>query len=712
MTNSKKVLLTGVRDSQLSLAQSQQNIAKLDKLLPALSFEIIPMSSPGDRDKITDLRNSEPDFFTRDLDNAVLNGTIDCAIHSAKDLPEQLNSDIDMFYLPWCEDQRDVLVYSLDRPLPPAPIIGVSSERRAQYCTEHFPQGKQLPVRGNIEQRIAQLDAGHFDILVMAAAGLKRLGLKNRISEYISLTVLPVPPAQGWLAITFRKHDSRFNNLRKLFVKRVVLAGAGIGSAANTTTSVISAIKKCDICLYDALCPSELLNNLSPTATAIYVGKRQGEHSLTQPQICQLIIDYARQGKQVVRLKGGDPGIFGRLAEEVELLDEYQLPYTVMPGISSMSLATTSTGLLLTRRGINRGFTVATPRKSGSGKLEWFNDAETADFTKVFFMGASEVTTIAKNMITDGAPKELPISIVYAAGSEQCQIVSGSLDNIAEKLPDTKLPGLIITGQTANAKYLYRQHGALAGQKILFTGSRYLTAKATTEITNFDGSPIIMPMIELVAHDDIIQKLELLNNAQWLIIPSPAAAEILFDAIKVAKFDIRQLPKIAVSGAATAELLGKYGIYPDLVPAANYGSAGLVTALTPILNSNDQVIRLCSDKASPELSRQLSKTGTKILNLEIYRNRVLEYSKLPEFDTVIFTSPSTVAAFIDNFGATPLANKTVSVIGAPTRKQLAALKINCQIIQSSTATLADQVFTLAAEQINRLINLFKTKNPL
>jgi uroporphyrinogen III methyltransferase / synthase len=702
MTNSKKALLTGVRDSKLSLAQSRQNITKLRQLLPALSFELTPMSSPGDRDRITDLRISDPDFFTRDLDDAVLNGSIDCAIHSAKDLPEQLRTGIDMFYLPWCEDQRDVLVYPLNRSLPNAPRIGISSERRAQYCTEIFPHGEQLPVRGNIEQRIEQLDNCDFDLLVMAAAGLKRLGLGNRISKYINLTTLPVPAAQGWLAITYRKNDPRFNNLRKLFVKRVVLAGAGIGSASNTTAGVIAALAQCDICLYDALCPEELLNNLSPTAEAVYVGKRQGEHSLTQPQICQLIIDYARRGKKVVRLKGGDPGIFGRLAEEVEILDEYELPYIVMPGISSMSLATTSTGLLLTRRGINRGFTVVTPRKSGSGKLEWFNDAETEDFTKVFFMGASEVATIAQNMINDGAPANLPISIIYAAGSEQRQIVSGNLSNISPKIPDTKLPGIIIAGKTADAKYLYRQHGALAGQKMLFTGSHHLADKAIAEITNFDGIPIIMPMIELIPADDIAEKLKLFSESQWLIIPSPATAKILFTAIKNCKFDMRQLPKIAVSGPSTATVLANYGIYPDIVPTTNCGSAGLITALSPRLTNKDQVIRLCSNLAGTELSNELNKTGAKIINLEIYRNKPVKYDSLPEFDTVIFTAPSTLKAFINNFGSEKLTNKTVCVIGAPTRKKLENLKIDCKLLQSPEATIASQVFSLAAERVNQI----------
>ena len=702
MKSSKKVLLMGARDSKLSLSQTRQSLAKLQQLLPAFNFEIVPLSSPGDRDRTTDLRTSEPDFFTRDLDTALLNKTIDCALHSAKDLPEPLPEGIDMFYLPWHEDQRDVMVHPLDRSLPPVPRIGISSERRAQYCTKYFPQARQLPVRGNIEQRIAQLDDGKFDILIMAAAGLKRLGLEHRISEYISLTALPVPPAQGWLALTYRKNDPIFNNLRKLFVKRVILAGAGIGSAANTTVGVINALQKCDICLYDALCPVELLDNLSPAAKSIYVGKRHGKHSLPQAEICQFIIDYARQGKQVVRLKGGDPGIFGRLAEEVAILDEYELPYTVMPGISSMSLATTATGLLLTRRGINRGFTVATPRKSGSAKLEWFTNNEIDDFTKVFFMGASEVAAVTQKLINDGAPENLPVAVVYDAGSQQCQIISGALNDIVPKLPNTRQPGIIIAGKSAAAKYLYRHHGALAGQKIIFTGSSQLATKAAAEISNFDAIPIIMPMIELTPFNDITEKLPLLPEAQWLIIPSPAAVEILFEAIKKANFDLRQLPKIAVSGPSTATALKNYSIYPDIVPATNYGTAGLITALTPHLTKNAQVIRLCSDQTTTELSRQLSRTGAKVIDLKLYRNQPLKHDSLPEFDSIIFTSPSTVKSFINNFGSEQLTDKTVCVIGSPTKRQIKKLAIECNLLQSNEATIASQLFSLATYQINQI----------
>ena len=173
MKDLEKALLTGARDSKLSLAQSRQNIARLKKIVPELTFELIPMSSPGDRDRQTDLRVSDPDFFSRDLDDAVLNKEIDCALHSAKDLPPVLRKGLDLLYLPWMEDQRDVLIYPIDKTVIDAPRIGVSSERREIYSLKKFPNGQLLNIRGNIENRIEQLDDGKYDVLIMAAAGFK-----------------------------------------------------------------------------------------------------------------------------------------------------------------------------------------------------------------------------------------------------------------------------------------------------------------------------------------------------------------------------------------------------------------------------------------------------------------------------------------------------------------------------------------------------------
>jgi uroporphyrinogen III methyltransferase / synthase len=693
MKNSEKVLLTGARDSKLSKAQTRQTIAQLKHFVPALKFETVWMSSPGDRDRETNLKLSDPDFFSRDLDDAILNEKIDCAIHSAKDLPEKLRDGLDFMYVPWKEDPRDVLVYPKAKGLVSNPRIGISSERRELYAAKRFPDGQNLNIRGNIDDRITQLDDGKYDVLIMAAAGILRLGLADRISEYIPLEELPPPPAQGQLALVFKKANSTFNILRKLFVKTVIFAGAGVGTKENTTLGAIEAVKNCDVCFYDALCPQEMIEYLPLGAEAVYVGKRKGEHSNSQKEICELLLESAKKGKMVVRLKGGDSGIFGRLAEEVEALDAFELPYRVLPGISSLAAATTSTGLLLTRRGISRGFTVATPRKSGSSAIEWFSPEERKLFPQVFFMGIGELKKITKKLISDGHSSDLPISIVLNAGYPDCRVISGNIENIAEKLPKTSMPGIIITGNIAESRFLYKEHGILNGMRILFTGSEALQDKAVREIRNFGGVPICKPMIKLKRLDGVSpSNLEKISKADWIIVNSPSSAELLIES----GMDLRKLPKIAVCGKETAKVFEKHNIYPNICPEQDFGTDGLFKAMKDKIKKSDKIIRLCSSNSKPELTEMLKKIAPDTEGLLFYQNSPISYDFLPDFDAVLFTSPSAVKAFPES----ELKNKKICVLGKPTEKALA--KYN--VLKGVNASLADMLFALAADRVNNILN--------
>ena len=686
MINSKKVLLTGARDSKLSKAQTRQTLAQLGRFVPALKFETVWMSSPGDRDRETDLRISDPDFFSRDLDDAIINEKIDCAIHSAKDLPGKLRDGLDFMYIPWKEDPRDVLVYPKAKGLVSNPRIGISSERREKYASKHFPEGQNLNIRGDIDDRIAQLDAGKYDMLIMAAAGLIRLGLADRISEYISLEELTPPQAQGQLAIVFKKDNSTFVLLRKLFVKTVIFAGAGIGTKANTTLGTIEAIKNCDICFYDSLCPQELLEYLSSGAKTIYVGKRKGEHSHSQQEICEMLVDSAKKGKRIVRLKGGDPGMFGRLAEEIEALDAFQLPHRVLPGVSSLAAATTSTGLLLTRRGMSRGFTVATPRKSGSSGIEWISDKEKKSFSQVFFMGVSELKTITNHLLSDGYSPELPVSVVFNAGYPDCTVISGTIGDIADKLPETSKPGIIITGDIADSRFLYKAHGLLSGIRILFTGSEALKDKAVRAIRDFGGTPICMPMIKLERLDGVSPSK--INRTDWLIVNSPSCAKLLIESA----MDLRKLPKIAVCGKGTAKVFEKHNIYPDVCPEQDFGAEGLFEAMKKVIKSSDKIIRLCPDSSKAKFTEKLKKIAPDTEDIIFYRNIPVSYDSISEFDVVLFTSPSTVKAFPES----ALEGKIICAIGKPTEKALAKY----DVIKGTNASIDDMILALAADIIN------------
>ena len=703
MKNFSRVLLTGTRASRLSVAQTENALDRLGKLLPSLSFKIIPMPSPGDRDKITDLREAPPDFFTRDLDNAIIAGEIDCAVHSAKDIPEPLTGELDFFRLPWREDPRDVIVLPGNRrEIPEKPRIGISSTRREEYCRKRFPGGIILSIRGDIEQRIAQLDEGKYDLLIMAAAGLNRINLSHRISEFIPLEELPTPEAQGFLSVTFKKGGGTFNLIRKLFLKPVLLAGAGPGCADNVTLRVINALRACDICLYDALCPVELLDYMPQTAERLFVGKRKGEHSHSQEEICELIAFYARKGKSVVRLKGGDPGIFGRLAEEIDIMDKFQLPFKVLPGVSSLTAASSATGLLLTRRGLSRGFTVATPRKSGSGKIEWFSEGELKSFPQVYFMGADDINEISVNLRKNAYPGTLPVAVVYNAGSRSPAIVCGTLDEIAgnPNVKNNSSPGIVIVGKNADSLFLYSNYGALGGMKVLFTGSGRLNMEAERSIEMFGAEAIFLPMIKLSLPSGIQMHLEYILKFDWLIVPSPSCAVLLMELMEKTCTDIRKLPRIAICGLGTATVFRENHIYPDLCVEEKFGQEGLVSALKKRLKAGEKIIKLCSDKALSRTGNRMRDAFPELEEFHFYNNTPLSYSAMPDFDAVLFTSPSAVDAFIKSFTVGVLRGKTAVSIGEPTFKSLGGASGYFNSLVSYEATVSSMISTLASWKIN------------
>jgi uroporphyrinogen III methyltransferase/synthase len=704
MKRSSTIFRAGTRASKLALTQTNNALKKLTELFPFFSCELESFSSPGDRDRQTDLRASDQDFFTRDLDNAVMESKIDFAVHSAKDLPENIRDGLDWFWLPWREDPRDVLIFRKGEDassLPEKSLIGVSSERREKYSLSRFPQGELKPIRGNIEDRVKQLDNGDYDVLVMAAAGLLRLDLEDRINEYISINDLPPPDGQGYLAITFKKGHGFFENLRKIFVKSVVFAGSGPGNPGYVTVEAVNALKTCDVCLYDALSPDELLSYLPNSARAVYVGKRQGQHSMKQEEICSLIVDYARQGKKVARLKGGDPGIFGRLAEEIDALDELSLSYRVIPGISSMNAATTGTGLLLTRRGTSRGFSAMTPRRSGSKEFEKISADEMTSFPMAFFMGVSELPNIVDSLIENGRSENESAAVIFSAGTDQEKTVCSTLSGIAEKAKserDNSQPGIFIVGENAHSKFLYKNNGALRGKKVLLTCSEAIMDKAAMTVFDLGGKPVCKSLIKLKPNPSAKETLRNISEYNWLVTTSPSAAKCLMALMKELKIDLRELPKIMVCGPGTAKEFIDNGVYPCAEPDEKFGADGLCKKAAQVFGENDKILRLKSDLAKPgKLLFKDLEQPLEITDCELYSNESVKYDFLPEFDSVVFASSSAVKAFVENWGKEALAGKKVSAIGEPTKKMLLELCIECKIILSQTAMIASAVESLAID---------------
>lgn len=650
----------GARGSRLSRAQTYGAMAFLSSTFPGTHYEFIAVSTPGDRDLTTPIEKSAPDFFTRDLDDAVRSGRIDFAVHSAKDLPppDQMPSDLDWFWLPCREDRRDALVVRRGTTRPKS--VGVSSARREEWVHKYLPKARCLPIRGSVDSRLAQLNEGKYDAVLMAGAALARLGmdLSAFVIKPLPLAELTPPEAQGVLAIVYLRGNKKLDRMRARFVKAVRFVSAGVGSAGLLTLRGAKDVAEADVVLCD-----DLLGAV-PTAKTIHVGKRCGAHSMPQVAITQLICNEARKGKRVVRLKGGDAGLFGRLAEETDALTALNIPFVVRPGVSALTAATTGTGMLLTRRGVARGFTVYTPRSQGT------------HIPLVMFMAAKMLAEECANLRRQGYDPTTPCALVLEAAGANEEVRQGTLALPPKFAARDTRPGLFIVGEAVCTQW--PRLGYLAGQRVLLTCSAgKVMDDAVRTVEDGGGRPVEFPLINLVP-----RKLDLqLRNYDWVVLTSPSSVRLFLDQVE----DLRQVPHLATCGALTDEALRERGLRSDLMPAEDFSAAGLIKSLGAVPWQGKKVLRLRSAKAGAVVAKALTKLGAVVTDQVLYDNQRVEHTEaLPKFDAVFFASASAVEAFLAKYGERKLRTKGIYVMGGPTRAALpVTLQAKAQIFNLS-----------------------------
>ena len=632
--------------------------------VPGFNARLRTFDTPGDRDLATPIERSAPDFFTRDLDDAVRSGAIDFAIHSAKDLPDPIADDLDWFWLPNREDPRDCWVARTDCALlakhssrwTGAGIrIGVSSERRRAFAKRICPKAICEPIRGAVDSRLAQLQSGKFDAALMAVAGLKRLlpdwdggamlpiecGDARLATRIIGFDELPPPEGQGYIAIVFRKGDQRLNALRRRFVKAVRFTSAGVGDAGLITVRGAQDIEEADIVLSDALSGFGCVGG-SPKW--VNVGKRCGSHSMAQEDITRLICDEVRKGKRVVRLKGGDAGLFGRLAEETAALDGLGIPYVVRPGVSALAAATSPNGILLTKRGEAGGFVVSTPRSAGSRTPQ------------VFFMA----TRVAHETLSQFSPNERYAMVWDAYGPHE-RVETGLCGSPSLSRSDE--PGLLVVGYAGTP---------FSAKRMLLTCSDAVMPHAVCRFEDTGWRTIPWPMIELRACDGIGDRIANVGDRyDAIVLTSPSAVRIFFEKCAC---DLRSLPKLWTCGSGTDAELRRRGVASDIMPSADFSAAGLVERLRQegTKLAGLRVLRLRSAKAGVTVASALRRQGAAVDDVVLYDNvPVLRPGmQKPEFDAVFFASSTAVESYISQYGARSLSGKEIYVIGEPTRRSL------------------------------------------
>ena len=655
-----KILKCGARGSRLSVAQATGGLAFMSSVVKGFKAKLLSFETPGDRDLSTPIEKSASDFFTRDLDDAVRDGRIDFAIHSAKDLPGPIAEDLDWFWLPCREDPRDCWVVRaedaqaiVDKRKTKSARIGVSSVRRSEYAKTYFPKAKLLPIRGAIDSRLEQLAEGRYDAVLMAMAGLKRLFPAWSEGENLPfdtgrLAVLPIPESelpppegQGVLAVVYRKGNAQMNDIRREFVKAARFTSAGIGNQGTMTVRALRDLDEAEVVLADELSGAVCGNR---DVEWIDVGKRCGAHTKKQSEITQMICDEVRKGKRVVRLKGGDAGLFGRLSEEVEALDALDIPYVVRPGVSALTAATTPNGLLLTKRGEASGFRVSTPRSSGMKEPQ------------VFFMASRMARETLRNY-----PPDTPYAMVWDACGPCEHVETGVCGN--PQIGDDAAPGLLVVGFVGT-----RFHRS----KVLVTCSETIMPRAACMLEDKGLHPIEWPMISLSLRKDagrLIDRLETRYDA--VVLTSPVAVRMFFSCWNG---DRRRLPEFWTCGAGTDAELRKYGVSSDLMPKRDFSADGLVERLERegCRIAGKKVLRLRSAKAPRTVAAAIRRMGAKVDDVVLYDNAPVcrEGVALPKFDAVFFASTSGVEAFIEQYGAKALSRKEIFTIGEPTRNAL------------------------------------------
>ena len=444
------------------------------------------------------------------------------------------------------------------------------------------------------------------------------------------------------------------------------LVGAGPGDLGLVTLKARECIEKADVVLYDYLVNPAVLRWAKPDAEVRYVGKESGYHTLPQPEINDLLVQRAREGKTVVRLKGGDPFVFGRGGEEAQQLAAAGLPFEIVPGISSTIAGPAYAGIPVTHRSCNTVLTIFTghedPTKE-TNNLDLEKIAR-ADGTKVMLMGVGRIREIAAELVSHGADPATPVALVRWATTPRQETLTGTLADIADHVDQTgfKAPAVCVIGQVVSLResLSWFEGRPLAGRRIVVTRTRQQAGALSRELLALGADVFEMPVIRIEPPENLREFAELVMEAhtyQWIIFTSPNGVDAFFDWFFKLYQDVRSIggARLAAIGPGTAQRIKDHHLAVDLLPEKSTAE-GLVEAFRKNGESleNEMVLWVRAAEARDVISTELNKMGA-ILDEAIAYRTVAETGDvcggLQRFrdegaDVITFTSSSTVEHFL------------------------------------------------------------------
>ncbi|MBF0542163.1 MAG: uroporphyrinogen-III C-methyltransferase [Nitrospirae bacterium] len=506
---------------------------------------------------------------------------------------------------------------------------------------------------------------------------------------------------------------------------KVYLIGAGPGDIGLFTIKGVKCLKKADVVVYDFHINSQILNYLDRKAEFIYAGKRGGRHAMTQDEINSVIVEKAKEGKVVCRLKGGDPFVFGRGGEEAEVLFHAGIDFEIVPGVSSAVSAPAYAGIPLTHRKCSSSFAVITGNEDVTKKestLNWDGFANNFD-TLVFLMGVKNIDFIAKKLIEHGRPPNTPVAVIrWGTRPDQITVV-GELSDISDKIKEINIapPAVMVIGETVKLRDTLKwyEKKPLFGHRILITRRMSEEYEKLVEL----GAEIFeCPTVQAVAPEDyneLDKAIKDMSSYDWLIFTSVNGVKFFIDRIIEANFDIRDLKgvKICTIGKKTAETVRKYGLKVDITPK-KFNAEGLVELFREKYTAGDGLkgVRFLlprADIARDLFPQQVRDLGGEIDTITTYRsiNPILHNKRLKRFihegkiTVATFTSAATFDNLIDIIGENSqefLRSLKIAAIGPVTKKAIekAGLKID---IMPETATIEAMVDAIIDEILAKKI---------
>ena len=485
----------------------------------------------------------------------------------------------------------------------------------------------------------------------------------------------------------------------------VYLIGAGPGDAGLLTVKAREILEVAEVVIYDRLADEKILNYVPATAEKIYVGKSAGRHTLRQEEINRLLVEKAASKNFVVRLKGGDPFVFGRGGEEALILRENNIDFEIISGVTSAVAVPAYAGIPVTHRGVATSFAVVTghedPAKSESS-INW-EKISTAVDTLIFLMGIANLPQITAKLIEHGRAQNTPAAIIRNGTKNSQQVLISTLEKISAEVAEKNIqpPAIFVVGEVVNLreKLKWFDTKILFGKKIVVTRTRQQASKLGRQLENLGAEVLEFPTIKIAAPSDNFKSLDAaisdIKNFAWIIFTSANGVEKFFERLKLFKLDARALSnsKIAVIGSATAEKLSSYGISADLIPE-KFCAESLVDALkNSVAGKNILIAR--AEIAREVLPRELEKFGANVTIAAAYKTVANTPPKInfAEVDLITFTSSSTVENFVAVAGVETLKKIKTAAIGTITAQTLKNFGVTADIVakEFTIAGLVDAI---------------------